>query len=274
MSLFGNQNFYFGTIRKMVAYFGTVFNEINIHYTDSTGDVTKSIKIPLEYGPKNKMLARFDADPNINRPAALVTPRMSFKLENLSYVHDRKLGDWMRYIRTDSTDANKMRRNFQPVAYDFGFTLWVTSKDFEEGTKIVEQILPFFTPAFTSTVHLLPEMEIIVDIPIVLDSVTHEDLYEGNLTERRSVVWTLNFRVLSMLFGPTVSKPIIKFSNTNVLIGNTSTTNTVVSSIQVKPGLDANGAPTTNASLSVNTSIIQANDDWGYIEIPSGPNGN
>jgi hypothetical protein len=35
--------------------------------------------------------------------------------------------------------------------------------------------------------------------------------------------------------------------------------------VRVVPGLDANGNPTTNANDSIDASLINVNDDFGYI---------
>jgi hypothetical protein len=265
MSLFGHDAFYFETLRKMVVYFGTLFNEIVITRTDSSGEITQVMKVPLVYGPKEKVLARVDADPNIDRDAAIVLPRMAFKFEAMNYVSGRKRPDWSRYIVADPDDLNKFKRQYQEVPYDFQFTLWVYSKLVEDGNKVVEQIVPFFTPDFTSTVNIIPEMGIARDIPVVLDSVTHEDMYEGEMEERRAVLWTLNFRVLGMLYGPIVKKPIIKLANTNFYIGNTATADTKFEGLSVQPGLDANGNPTSNINVTIPSANISVDDDWGYI---------
>lgn len=268
--MFGHPPFYFGTVRKLVVYFGTIFNDINITRTDSSGDVTHLMRVPLQYGPKDKELARIKADPEIQRDAAITLPRMSFQMNSMVYDGARKLNTLGRIVRKDNDDVNKFRRMYNPVPYNFNFTLSVYAKNVEDGTKIVEQIIPFFTPEFTSTVNLIPEMDIAIDIPIILNSIQMEDSYEGSFEERRMVIWTLDFVVKGMLFAPIVSKPIIKFSNTDFYIGNTATTNTQVAAIQVKPGLDSNGNPTTNNSITVAANTIDVDDNWGYIVLNNG----
>ena len=44
------QQFYHETMRKVVVSFGTIFNNINIVRTNSSGVVTQSMKVPLAYG--------------------------------------------------------------------------------------------------------------------------------------------------------------------------------------------------------------------------------
>jgi len=259
--------FYFSTIRKMVVYMGTILNDINITRADSSGNTTHLMRVPLQYGPKDKELARVKADPEIQRETAITLPRMSFEMKSVQYDPSRKLNTLGRIVRKDNDDANKFRRMYNPVPFNFQFVVSVYVKNVEDGTKIVEQIIPFFTPEFTSTVNVIPEMDISIDIPIVLNDVTMEDTYEGSFDDNRLVIWTLTFTVKGMLFAPIVSKPIIKFSNTDFYIGNTETSNTYVSAIQVKPGMDSNGNPTTNNDITVNTNIIEVDDTWGYITL-------
>jgi hypothetical protein len=54
--------------------------------------MTNYIKVPITYAPKDKMLARIEQDPNIDRPTAVVTlPMMSFEMAGFHYDGSRKL---------------------------------------------------------------------------------------------------------------------------------------------------------------------------------------
>ena len=59
--MFGH-GFYHGTIRRYVVLFGTLFNDIYLNRPDSVHNETKSVKVPIAYGPKEKVLARLTAD--------------------------------------------------------------------------------------------------------------------------------------------------------------------------------------------------------------------
>jgi len=263
--MFGHDAFYFNTIKNLVVYFGTIFNEVEILRQDSNNNTDYVMKVPMEYSPKEKVLARYDADPEINREAAIILPRMSFNLNGMTMAPNRKRVDYSRVIIKDTTDKNKFLRQYQEVPYDFSFTLWIYSKTVEDGNKILEQILPFFTPSFTSTVNIIPDMGIERDIPINLNGVTYEDRYDGPLADRRTIIWTLDFTLMGSMFGPIVRKPIIKFSNTYFYVGNTSDSVDAVETIAVQPGLDANGDPTSNISITIPAANIDVDDDWGYI---------
>lgn len=264
--MFGHDTFYFSTTRKMVVYFGTLFNNIHISRTDDSNNVTHLFRVPMQYGPKDKEIARVLADPEIQREVAITLPRLSFELDSIMYDPNRKLSSLNRIVRKNDNDANKLKRMYNKIPYNFNFSLYCYAKHVEDGTKIIEQIIPFFTPEFTSTVNLVPEMDITLDLPVVLTQVGLQDSYEGGFDERRMIVWTLNFMIKGFMFAPIVDKPIIKISNTQFFIGNTVTTNTQVMSVSVTPGLDANGNATTNSSITIPYANIEIDDTYGFIE--------
>ena len=189
--------FYHQTSRKMVVAFGSLFNNIEVRRTDSSDAVTEIIKIPLSYGPKDKMLVRISQDPNLNPKVALTVPRMGFELTAMAYDGARKLNTMGRNVKKGTTG---LKKQFNPVPYNWDFSLYVFVKNAEDGTQILEQILPFFTPDFTVTMTLVSGMTIKMDIPLVLNSVTSEDAYEGDFATRRSIIWTLSFLMKGFLY--------------------------------------------------------------------------
>ncbi len=266
-------DFYHGSIRKYVTLFGTLFNDIRITREDSSGNNYQTLRVPIGYGPKQKALARLDQDPNLNRKYAVLLPRMAFELTNMNYASERKLQTINRNRAIDSTDPTKQKYQYNPVPYDLMFSLYILSKNAEDGTRILEQILPFFTPEWTATVNLVPEMDIKMDIPVVLLDVVSQDIYEDNFTTRRTLMWTINFILKGYVFGPVRSSGIINIANTNFfdasIVDNIDdapgTVNTALDRTTVSPGLLANGSPTSNASATVPVSQIMANDNYGYI---------
>ena len=189
--------FYHQTSRKMVVAFGSLFNNIEVRRTDSSDAVTEIIKIPLSYGPKDKMLIRISQDPSLNPKVALTVPRMGFELTAMSYDGARKLNTMGRNVKKGTTG---LKKQFNPVPYNWDFSLYVFVKNAEDGTQILEQILPFFTPDFTVTMTLVSGMTIKMDIPLVLNSVSSEDTYEGDFATRRSIIWTLSFIMKGFLY--------------------------------------------------------------------------
>jgi len=189
--------FYHQTSRKMVVAFGSLFNNIEVRRTDSSDAVTEVVKIPLSYGPKDKMLVRISQDPSLNPKVALTVPRMGFELTSMTYDGARKLNTMGRNVKKGTTG---LKKQYNPVPYNWDFSLYVFVKNAEDGTQILEQILPFFTPDFTVTMTLISGMTVKMDIPLVLNSVTSEDSYEGDFATRRSIIWTLSFLMKGYLY--------------------------------------------------------------------------
>ena len=109
------QQFYHETMRKVVVAFGTIFNNINIVRTNSSGAVTQSMKVPLAYGPKQKFLTRLREDPNLNKKVALTLPRIGFEISGISYDSSRKLNSIQKFKKTNnSTDGKTLSSQYMP----------------------------------------------------------------------------------------------------------------------------------------------------------------
>lgn len=241
--------FYNQTTRKYVALFGTIFNQIKIQRRNNDGTLVQSIIVPLSYAPFQKILARLQSDPdllNSTRPA-IVLPRMSFEITNILYDPSRKISSTIK-MRKEAKPEVDSSRNFvySSVPYNIDFSLYIMAKYSEDATQIMEQIIPFFTPDWTVTAKMIPDLDPI-DIPIILNSVTTEDLYEGDFTERRSILYTLNFTLKGYYFGPEKQRKVIKF-------------------------IDMQYATTTSANVvfeeSVNTFVVNlANTATGWADV-------
>ena len=251
-------------------------NDIHITREDDAGNVVAHLKVPLTYAPKDKMLARIEQDPDLDRPTSIVLPKLAFELTNLFYDGTRKINIFSRVTRKLDDDPNKHKFLYQAVPYNFNFTLYAFVKNAEDGTKIVEQILPYFTPEWSAPIKLIPDMDVTQDIPVQIMSTRSEDLYEGTFTQRRAIVWTIDFMMKGFLWGPQCTSPIIKFANSNFYasradeIADDVGQLDPVSRVTVEPGLTANGEPTSNAAASISRDLIEADDDWGWIITPSG----
>lgn len=272
--MFG-QTWSHNTIRKYIILFGTLFDNMFINRENSTGATVQTLKIPLSYGPKDKYLARINMDVGrgssaLNQPIATVLPRMAFEMVTMSYAPDRKMNT-INKIHKVSSDNDQMQYQYAPVPYDFTFQLYIMVKNAEDGTKIIEQILPYFTPEWTATINLMPDINGKYDIPIIFNDISTEDTYEGEFTQRRALIHTLTFTVKGYLFGPTRKSEVIKDIDVNIripAIGQeivANTLNTPSAIINILPGLTANGLPTSNAALSVSPGNIKETDNYGFL---------
>ena len=218
--------FYNESMRRMTIGFGQIFNNIQIKRKDSNGNIVQSIRVPLAYAPKEKFLARLDAQPNLSeREFAITLPRMSFEISGITYDASRKLTrvQKFKHVKTGA-EGKVLNYNYVPVPYNISYNLYSFTASAEAGLQIIEQILPFFQPDFTVTVNAIPELNIKRDIPIVLNSVNYEDTYSGDFSQRRAVIYTLGFTAKTYLFGPASTQKVIKETQSDIYT-DTDTTN-------------------------------------------------
>ena len=113
--------------------------------------------------------------------------------------------------------------------------------------QIIEQILPFFQPEYTVTMRVVPELDLIRDIPIIMQNVQYEDTYNGEFTKRRAVIYTLSFTAKTYLYGPMNNQGVIK-------------------SVQADMGTDTDSPLTREERIIVvpNPTTADADDDFGF----------
>jgi hypothetical protein len=215
--MLGNATFYNRTIRKIVVAFGTVFNDIYlVRYTKDGLTAKETIKVPLNWGAKEKYITRLTADPTLTKSIATTVPRISFEMTGMSYDSSRKLPTTVRNF--SANNATTVNAQYVPVPYNFDFSLSIYVRNTEDGTQILEQILPFFTPDFSVTVDFIPLMDPKYDMPIILNSVSNEVDYEGDMMATRLIIWNLEFTAKSHIWPPVKTGKIINVANTNLYI--------------------------------------------------------
>ena len=185
-------HFYNESTRRMVSVFGSIFNDMEVVKKDSAGKILQKIKVPLGYAPRTKVLARLNEQttgPNI----ALKLPRMSFEISSMEYDPNARVSKHKNYTKVVTGDTLQLSKLGAPAVYKVGFELNLLAASQDEALQILEQILPMFQPEYTVTIKDIPDMDITTDTPIILESITLNDDYEGDLITRRAIVYTLVF---------------------------------------------------------------------------------
>ena len=263
--MFGH-TYYHSIIRKYIIMFGTMFNDIDVQRFNTAGERIQTLRVPIAYGPKEKFLVRLAQDPNFDRDVAISLPRMSFEITSMNYNSSRKLPSTNKNVYTYA-DKDQLKYQYTPVPFDVNIALSIFVKNADDGVQILEGILPFFTPEWTNTVNLIPELKLKMDVPVVFNDISTEDTYEGDFATRRALIHTLNFTVKGYLFGPVRTQGVIKRAVTTTSIEATDGSTSSVSSItRTTPGLTANGTPTTDSNITVPRDQISSLDNYGFIE--------
>ena len=208
-----NGRYYYHQIfRKSIIAFGTLFNNIIVKRKQpgvkrGTADSLESYKVPIQYGPYQKYLAIIEAEPAAQRQQTQISlPRISFEIKGLNYDGSRKLVP-TQFAKTVPTEGDKKGQpvqysQFLPVPYNLDIEMAIISKNQDDGLQILEQILPNFHPSLNVSIEVIDVTHEERDIAVVLNGIGYTDDYVGDYTQRRTLIWTLNFTVKTYLFGP------------------------------------------------------------------------
>jgi hypothetical protein len=256
------QPFYHRTIRKIVVAFGTLFNNVKIvRHNKNFTEQRERILVPLSYGAKEKYLTRIVNNLDLQKAVSIVVPRISFEMTGISYDSSRKQISTIRNFSKSNTSSQKINTQFVPVPYNFDFSMSIFVRNTEDGTQILEQILPYFTPDFNVTVDFIPEMNQKYDLPITLNSVNSTVDYEGDMLTTRLITWDLEFTAKSYIWPSVSLGNVIRKANTNIFISENpqeyeTSANGIITEIKTTPNpIDAN-----------------IDDEFGFSELFSDPN--
>ncbi len=255
-------------IRKCVIGFGTLFNNIEVRKENKDGSVYSRMKVPLAYGPRQKFLARLEQQADLNQKVAITVPRLSFEMTGISYDSSRKLAPTTLTLKADTNNA--VKKQFTPVPYNIDFELNVISKTNDESLEIMEQILPVFQPSYQMTIKLVDDMNDFRDVPIILNSVSYSDDYEGTFDDRKITLITMQFTVKAYIFGPVGTAAPIKKAKADIYTTMPSSTSTRQVAYQVTPKAltdkDKDGTTELSSAITARNLTIEVAD---YSSIPT-----
>mgnify|MGYP003627455175 FL=1 len=247
------QQFYHETIRNVVVGFGTIFNNIQLVRKDNSGAIQQTMKVPLAYGPRQKFLVRLNDDADLTKAAAVTLPRIGFEITGLTYDPSRKLNRVQKFKKVKGDKSEQLDTQYMPVPYNIGFQLYILAKQSDDALQVIEQILPYFQPDYTISMNDNPNMDVKKDIPVILNSISYEDDYQGDFTTRRAIIYTLDFTCKFYLYGPITSSKVIK-------------------TVQVDQYTDLpDTSPKREQRLTVtpDPTSADADDDFGFNEVQS-----
>lgn len=245
-------HFYNKTLRKSVAVFGTLFNNMKILRPGATEE-----KVPISYGPRKKFLARINSDTSgsLSETIAIKLPRMSFEMTSMEYDGESKLNKFNKRNIPIAGEPNRVSTVYQSVPYIVGMQLNVYALNQDEALQIVEQILPTFAPEYCVSIKELEGSGTVTDVPIVLNSVGLSDDYEGDFETRRTILYTLDFSMKIKFAGGAGKENVIRTVDTFLF-------NDVDTALKAN---DPYGTNNTNIRIEVDASDEAPLDDTDTI---------
>lgn len=203
----GRSIFYHQVVKNIIVAFGTIFDDVR--YINDYGTV---IRVPISYSPKEKFVEYYNAVPSMDAPATETTlPRMGFEISGMNYAPERYHNPLSRMERGSINQFMYAR-----VPYDFQLTLYLAVKKFEDSLKIIEQIVPYFTPELMLTVKDNLQFDLKTDLPVTLNSVGFNIDYEGSFETKRVIEWTLGFTIKGFMYSDVKDVTRIKDTVTNL----------------------------------------------------------
>ena len=210
--MFGD-HFYHATMRKSVAVFGTLFNNLRVIRKAADGSVLNQVRVPLAYGPKQKFLARLDQETGFDAPMAIKLPRVAFEITGLDIDTTQKLQKRNQIVESHASDVTKKKTIKHFTSYNIAMSLYIMAKNQDDGLQVVEQILPYFSPEYNVTISPVSGFAHKQDVAVILNSVNIDDQYEGDFVERRVLIYQLDFTMKMKFYGPTGNQGIIREIN-------------------------------------------------------------
>lgn len=140
---------------------------------------------------------------------------MGFELVSVDFDSTRMLNPMSRMAHVRSSNPEFM---FNRIPYNLAFNVYLATRKFEDSLKIIEQVIPFFTPDLNITVKDKEDFGIATDIPVILNNTSFTMDWQGSFETRRTVQWDLSFTAEAYLYSNVreqtrIKETIVKMSN-------------------------------------------------------------
>jgi hypothetical protein len=193
-----NSSYYYnGNLKKIVAVFGTIFNDVSIA-KKVNGKMTGIQRVPISYGPKQLSSQQNEEFGDV----AIKLPRMSFEITSIAYDSTSKLNKLNSKLYLVEGDSDTKTKIYQGIPYKVSIQLSILAHHQDDALQVFEQIVPYFTPDYTVAVKDLEGPGSITDVPILLTATNLQDDYEGDFgNSRRTIIYTLDFDIKFKFMG-------------------------------------------------------------------------
>ena len=188
-------NIHHGSIRKYTSSIIDIFNEVEVQYGMSTGEL-QTKKVPLSYSLKEKSRVFDDytttqlLSGNYN-----VLPRGSLAFTSLS-KHNTRIQNKNLKVNKFVSDTS-VEYSYNSIAYDFNFDLVYQCRGMNEATQIIEQVAPMFNPTINIDIWDAQNLSEPTRVPVILADIgiegeEYDELSSNFITITFSLILTGN----------------------------------------------------------------------------------
>jgi len=213
--------FYNNHIREHIAVFGSLFSDILVRHFNESNVLVKELKVPISYSNKDKFIQMYTLrgeDPsNYGDNVMLTLPRFGFEITGFTYNPHQKLNRLNKYIdykenikidlydtttigsesdvKIDEQTKNIARSVYTPVSYKMNINLYLMTNKETDSLKIVEQILPMFTPFVMVPIKYKIGDDIFLqfDESVNLESINKEVQFQQDFNKISKTLHTFSF---------------------------------------------------------------------------------
>ena len=240
--------------------FEYLFRDIQIQRATANNSRSQIQTVPISYVAGEKYMEQAESDPDLTKSVAIQLPRMAYDIVSFRKDETRQLNPMNKLYFSANSHSEDIR--FVPVPYNLVFELYLKARNTEDAFKIVEQIVPYFTPFFSVKAALL-DGQPPFKVNLTINDSSKADRYEGQISDKRDLQWVMSFTMNSWLFGTNIGangSHVIRWVNTQESIlssvGNNAfrdSTNTYIYEANTAIG---DILPTDNYTIIVDKSEI------------------
>lgn len=217
-------NYYYPkTLRGIVVALTDMFNDLEVVRYDDNGNVSKTIKVPITFGPVNKY-QYLRKERESNKEYYLQLPRIALVWNGINYSPERatSTNDERAFydtgINIDKIDS--FITDIMPAPYDYQFELDIRTEMIDDLAQILENILPYFNPALYLRVREFSFLNIERNLQVQLDSVSPEMVEQQEENEKREVNAKIAITVKGWQYRPLSQKKIIKYIESRYFVSS------------------------------------------------------
>jgi hypothetical protein len=213
--------YYNEQFKRSITQFSSIFAGLQVTTGKREDGEIHVMDVPVRYGSIDRVVAAVSNGFTQNKMMTL--PVMSTYLLEVDLAPERRKGVGITERKTVLPQGGmypndlKVMERHMPIPYDFLFELAIYSSNMDQMFQILEQILIVFDPTLQIQTNDSP-YDWSRQTNVELMSIAQEENYPMG-TEKRMIVWTLNFRMEGWISPPMdlkenlVKKIIIRFGD-------------------------------------------------------------
>lgn len=216
-----NGFYYNEQFKKFIVQFSAIFAGLQVQTGQQADGTIHTINVPVRYGSIDRVVAWIKNGFTQNK--MLTLPTMSTYLLDVELAPERRKGVGITQKKVMlptggvfPTDLTTVER-YMPIPYDLTFELAVYASNSDQMFQILEQIMILFDPILEIQLNDSP-FDWAKDVVVELMSIQSEENYPVG-TERRIIVWNLNFVMRAWLSPPAALRDEL-VRQVNIRFGN------------------------------------------------------